>query len=103
MSYADYTRHRPDEPTAAPVTLTYDSWGPSPELRAFLDAHLWTCPTCGGTWEYEDDGPHGCQPCNSRLVFFVDQDGETQSLDYGDSVIIEDGAATISRAADRAT
>lgn len=80
-------------------TLTYDQKCTSPELKAFLDAHKWTCPDCGGSGEYETGcGPRGCGPCNSRLCYFLDHEGKAQWLDWGDSVVIDGDVFTVVRA-----
>lgn len=45
------------------------------------------CPVCGGSGEYESEyGPKGCNPCNSRLIAFVDHTGKTVYADWGDSI-----------------
>jgi hypothetical protein len=48
------------------------------------------CTTCGGTGEYESEqGPKGCNLCNSRLYPVITVDGRHFDLDYGDTLIIE--------------
>jgi len=45
------------------------------------------CTICGGTGEYEGEyGPLGCQPCNSRLLTFIDYRGKEQHVDWGQSI-----------------
>ena len=44
------------------------------------------CPVCNGDGEYEDNGPKGCKPCNSRLIPFVDHNGKRKLADWGDSI-----------------
>ena len=45
------------------------------------------CKVCGGSGEYESEyGPKGCNPCNSRLVPFVDHSGKTVYADWGDTI-----------------
>lgn len=44
------------------------------------------CPVCNDYGEYEDNGPKGCNPCNSRLVPFEDYSGIRQYADWGDTI-----------------
>lgn len=45
------------------------------------------CPVCGGSGEYEGMyGPVGCQPCNSRLLPFIDYRGKRVYADDGDTI-----------------
>jgi len=45
------------------------------------------CTVCGGSGEYESEyGPKGCNPCNSRLIPFVDHAGKTAYADWGDTI-----------------
>lgn len=45
------------------------------------------CSRCGGSGEYEGTyGPMGCQPCNSRLYFFIDYRGKRVGADDGDTI-----------------
>lgn len=45
------------------------------------------CSICGDHGEYEkEDGPHGCAPCNSRLIAFKDFTGKRVYADWGDTI-----------------
>lgn len=53
----------------------------------FIGADAYKCPTCGGSGEYEaEDGPHGCNLCNSRLLAFVDANGNMKTVDWGEYI-----------------
>ena len=55
------------------------------DVEAFVGAQP-KCPVCGGTGEYEQDGPRGCQPCNSRLFIIRSQTPKLYA-DYGDWIV----------------
>jgi hypothetical protein len=44
------------------------------------------CPICQDHGEYEDNGPRGCQPCNSRCLPLVDYRGKRVYVDWGDRI-----------------
>jgi len=44
------------------------------------------CPICNGYGEYEENGPHTCWPCISRLIQFIDKDGNRVMADWGDEI-----------------
>ena len=48
------------------------------------------CPYCNDTGEYEDNGPHGCMPCCSRLIQFIDKNGDRVMADWGDEIEKDD-------------
>jgi hypothetical protein len=64
----------------------YDFIGKQPE-----------CEICGGYGEYESDYcPKGCNPCNSRLIAFIDKNGVLSYADWGDIIIKDnDGLSLI--------
>lgn len=63
------------------------------EVYAFIGIeNQYTCELCGGYREYEDDGPKGCNLCNSRLIPFKDRDGKLQTADWGDEIIKDEMA-----------
>lgn len=71
------------------VELMYSSDPDNAEqVIAFIGEHnIPKCDKCGGTGEYEGEhGPVGCQLCVSRLIPFIDANGEEQHLDWGDVV-----------------
>lgn len=45
------------------------------------------CPICENYGEYDDEyGRHGCGPCNSRLIPFIDHNGKRDYVDWGDTL-----------------
>lgn len=69
------------------------------EVYALIGAeNQYICKLCGGYGEYEDDGPKGCNLCNSRLIPFKDKDGKLQTADWGDEIIKDEmGKLTLKR------
>ena len=55
------------------------------------------CPICGDYGEYEGEyGPVGCNPCNSRLIPFMNSEGKRVYADWGDEITKnEDGLELI--------
>lgn len=62
-----------------------ESYDNTKEVCAFIGPQP-PCPICGGFGEYEDNGPKGCSPCNSRLIFFQDVRGDRVGADWGDVI-----------------
>ena len=58
------------------------------EIEEFVGG-FWECTTCFGTGEYEDEQGfvRGCQLCNSRLLPFIDGNGEVVMADWGDEIV----------------
>lgn len=57
--------------------------------RAVLDfiGPVPPCPICGDYGEYEGEyGPKGCNPCNSRLIPFINVDGQRDYLDWDETI-----------------
>jgi len=45
------------------------------------------CPVCNDSGEYDDEsGVHGCQPCNSRCIPYIDYAGERHTLDWDETL-----------------
>ncbi len=45
------------------------------------------CPLCNNTGEYESEyGPKGCNECNSRLIPFIDANGNRVTADWDDYI-----------------
>lgn len=50
------------------------------------------CPICNDYGEYEDDGPRGCDACNSRCLPLIDYSGKRVFADWGDILVkMKDG------------
>lgn len=61
------------------------------EVEAFI-GKIPVCPICNGYGEYEDNGPHGCQACESRCIPLVDYTGTRLHADWGETIVRkEDG------------
>lgn len=57
------------------------------------------CPICNDYGEYETEyGPRGCDPCNSRLLAFVDAQGKWAYADYGDHIVKSEKGLTLVKA-----
>ena len=56
------------------------------EVKLFIGPQP-KCSICGGSGEFETEyGPKGCNPCNSRLISFVNCSGKTVYADWGDTI-----------------
>lgn len=63
-------------------------WEPdnSCSVQAFIGPQP-PCPLCQDKGEYESEfGPKGCDPCNSRVIAFIDYTGKRVYADWGDSI-----------------
>lgn len=60
----------------------------SKQTREFIGDKWYKCPACGETGEYEtENGPVGCNLCNSRLLPFVNDCGKVEYADWDDVII----------------
>lgn len=70
--------------------IIYQEWSNdnTDEIREFIGGEFADCKLCGDSGEYETEyGPKGCNECNSRLLPFIDRNGQRVTLDWGDKVI----------------